>query len=234
MGLDALRRSRTALLTSYRRNGQQVATPVSISLAGGRAYFVTRALLSALVTSPGAGTNGAPASSSRLLTPRRVCRTSLFPVRAYRSRVAAARRNSGTVITSSLLTRRIVSMGSGILDGRPGSRCATAGPLMSRIGRLEVRWLPASPVHVRRETLQLPGSGSANAPAPRRWTQRPGEDVPTAEKDWSVSSASWRNERPAAYCSTMNASTRACNVGSGRGLAVPENSGSGRSRGPGG
>jgi hypothetical protein len=127
MGLDALRRSRTALLTSYRRNGQQVATPVSISLAGGRAYFVTRALLSALVTSPGAGTNGAPASSSRLLTPRRVCRTSLFPVRAYRSRVAAARRNSGTVITSSLLTRRIVSMGSGILDGRPGSRCATAG-----------------------------------------------------------------------------------------------------------
>jgi uncharacterized protein len=41
MGVDALRRSRTALLTSYRRNGQQVATPVSISLAGGRAYFVT-------------------------------------------------------------------------------------------------------------------------------------------------------------------------------------------------
>jgi hypothetical protein len=36
MGLDALRRSRTALLTSYRRNGQQVATPVNISLAGGR------------------------------------------------------------------------------------------------------------------------------------------------------------------------------------------------------
>jgi PPOX class probable F420-dependent enzyme len=41
MGVDALRRSRTALLTSYRRNGQPVATPVSISLAGGRAYFVT-------------------------------------------------------------------------------------------------------------------------------------------------------------------------------------------------
>jgi uncharacterized protein len=41
MGVEALRRSRTALLTSYRRNGQQVATPVSISLAGGRAYFVT-------------------------------------------------------------------------------------------------------------------------------------------------------------------------------------------------
>jgi PPOX class probable F420-dependent enzyme len=36
-----LRSSRTALLTTYRRDGRPVLTPVSIALAGGRAYFVT-------------------------------------------------------------------------------------------------------------------------------------------------------------------------------------------------
>src|SRR3954453_1616548 len=41
MGVESLRRARTALLTTYRRSGQPVATPVSIALAGGRAYFVT-------------------------------------------------------------------------------------------------------------------------------------------------------------------------------------------------
>lgn len=33
--------SSTALLTTYRRNGDSVPTPVSIVLEGGRAYFVT-------------------------------------------------------------------------------------------------------------------------------------------------------------------------------------------------
>lgn len=35
--------SGTALLTSFRRGGQGVATPVSVALDGGRAYFVTAA-----------------------------------------------------------------------------------------------------------------------------------------------------------------------------------------------
>ena len=33
--------SRTALLTTYRRGGEAVATPLSIAVANGRAYFVT-------------------------------------------------------------------------------------------------------------------------------------------------------------------------------------------------
>ncbi len=41
MGVDELRTSRTALLTTFRRNGEAVATPVSLAVAGGRAYFVT-------------------------------------------------------------------------------------------------------------------------------------------------------------------------------------------------
>ncbi|HEU4793002.1 MAG TPA: PPOX class F420-dependent oxidoreductase [Nitrolancea sp.] len=35
--------SRIALLTTYRRSGQGVATPVTIQLEGGKAYFTTRA-----------------------------------------------------------------------------------------------------------------------------------------------------------------------------------------------
>ncbi len=34
--------SRIALLTTYRRNGQGVATPVTIQIDGGKAYFTTR------------------------------------------------------------------------------------------------------------------------------------------------------------------------------------------------
>jgi len=41
MGFDELRRSRTALLTTHRRSGEPVATPVSLAVVGGRAYFVT-------------------------------------------------------------------------------------------------------------------------------------------------------------------------------------------------
>ena len=33
--------ARTALLTTYRRGGQAVATPLSIAVANGKAYFVT-------------------------------------------------------------------------------------------------------------------------------------------------------------------------------------------------
>jgi uncharacterized protein len=36
-----LRTSSTALLTSYRRNGQGVSTPVGIRVANGKAYFTT-------------------------------------------------------------------------------------------------------------------------------------------------------------------------------------------------
>lgn len=36
-----LGRSRTALLTTFRRSGDGVATPVSVALDGGRVYFVT-------------------------------------------------------------------------------------------------------------------------------------------------------------------------------------------------
>lgn len=39
--LAPLRRSGTALLTTYRRGGEAVATPVSIAHAAGHAYFVT-------------------------------------------------------------------------------------------------------------------------------------------------------------------------------------------------
>ncbi len=37
----SLRASSTALLTSFRRNGQGVSTPVGIRLANGKAYFTT-------------------------------------------------------------------------------------------------------------------------------------------------------------------------------------------------
>jgi uncharacterized protein len=37
----SLRTSNTALLTSYRRNGQGVSTPVGIRIANGKAYFTT-------------------------------------------------------------------------------------------------------------------------------------------------------------------------------------------------
>jgi PPOX class probable F420-dependent enzyme len=39
--LAPLRTSRTALLTSFRRNGQGVSTPVGINVAGGKVYFTT-------------------------------------------------------------------------------------------------------------------------------------------------------------------------------------------------
>ena len=42
-GFAGLRRSGTALLTTYRRNGDPVATPVSVAVAGDRAWFVTAA-----------------------------------------------------------------------------------------------------------------------------------------------------------------------------------------------
>ena len=42
-GFGPLESSRTALLTSFRRGGEAVATPLSIALAGGKAYFVTAA-----------------------------------------------------------------------------------------------------------------------------------------------------------------------------------------------
>ena len=42
-GFGPLERSRTALLTTFRRGGEAVGTPLSIAVAGGRAYFVTAA-----------------------------------------------------------------------------------------------------------------------------------------------------------------------------------------------
>ena len=41
--LHPLEQSGTALLTTFRRSGEGVSTPVSIALEGGRAYFVTAA-----------------------------------------------------------------------------------------------------------------------------------------------------------------------------------------------
>jgi uncharacterized protein len=40
-GFDPLEGSKTALLTTFRRGGEAVGTPLSIALAGGKAYFVT-------------------------------------------------------------------------------------------------------------------------------------------------------------------------------------------------
>jgi uncharacterized protein len=42
-GFGPLESSKTALLTTFRRGGEAVATPLSIALAGGKAYFVTAA-----------------------------------------------------------------------------------------------------------------------------------------------------------------------------------------------
>jgi uncharacterized protein len=39
--LDPLRQTKTVLLTTYRRDGTPVATPVSIAFAGDRAFFRT-------------------------------------------------------------------------------------------------------------------------------------------------------------------------------------------------
>jgi PPOX class probable F420-dependent enzyme len=40
-GFDPLEGSKTALLTTFRRGGEAVGTPLSIAVAGGKAYFVT-------------------------------------------------------------------------------------------------------------------------------------------------------------------------------------------------
>ena len=40
-GFGPLQGARTALLTTYRRGGEAVGTPLSIAVAGGKAYFVT-------------------------------------------------------------------------------------------------------------------------------------------------------------------------------------------------
>jgi uncharacterized protein len=40
-GFGPLESSKTALLTTFRRGGEAVGTPLSIGLAGGKAYFVT-------------------------------------------------------------------------------------------------------------------------------------------------------------------------------------------------
>ena len=42
-GFGPLESSKTALLTTFRQGGEAVATPLSIALAGGKAYFVTAA-----------------------------------------------------------------------------------------------------------------------------------------------------------------------------------------------
>ena len=41
VGFGPLESSKTALLTTYRRGGEPVGTPLSIAVAGGKAYFVT-------------------------------------------------------------------------------------------------------------------------------------------------------------------------------------------------
>jgi uncharacterized protein len=43
VGFGPLEGSKTALLTTYRDGGEAVATPLSIVVAGGKAYFVTAA-----------------------------------------------------------------------------------------------------------------------------------------------------------------------------------------------
>jgi PPOX class probable F420-dependent enzyme len=43
MSVDALKSSGTALLTTYRRDGRGVGTPVNVRIEHGRAYFMTRA-----------------------------------------------------------------------------------------------------------------------------------------------------------------------------------------------
>lgn len=40
-GFGPLESSKTALLTTFRRGGEAVGTPLSIAVAGGKAYFVT-------------------------------------------------------------------------------------------------------------------------------------------------------------------------------------------------
>jgi uncharacterized protein len=40
-GFGPLERSKTALLTTFRRGGEAVATPLSIAVADGKVYFVT-------------------------------------------------------------------------------------------------------------------------------------------------------------------------------------------------
>jgi PPOX class probable F420-dependent enzyme len=40
-GFGPLERSKTALLTTFRRGGEAVSTPLSIAVADGKAYFVT-------------------------------------------------------------------------------------------------------------------------------------------------------------------------------------------------
>lgn len=42
MSVDVLKRSGVALLTTYRRDGRGVGTPVHVRIEDGRAYFMTR------------------------------------------------------------------------------------------------------------------------------------------------------------------------------------------------
>lgn len=45
--LDPLRTSRVALLTTYRRDGRGVDTPVGIQVGGDQAFFTTRPVVAA-------------------------------------------------------------------------------------------------------------------------------------------------------------------------------------------
>lgn len=98
------------------------------------------------------------------------------------------------------------------------------------------------PVSERHETSGASVKGQAisgsihlgAAPVGRRLSPCLSRMLRIAENDRSVSSTNSRNDRPAAYWSRTNRSTRAWTARSGCGLAVPTNSGSGFSCGRGG
>src|SRR5664280_2220310 len=87
---------------------------------------------------------------------------------------------------------------------------------------------------VQAETVRSRPRRCTAAPGGRRRTPRVSRIRRTAENDRSVSSATWRSESPAWYCSTTKVLNRRSSSGLGRDVAVPRNSGNGWSCGRGG
>src|SRR5450759_4653873 len=87
---------------------------------------------------------------------------------------------------------------------------------------------------VQAETVRSRPRRCTAAPEGRRRTPRVSRIRRTAENDRFVSSAIWRSESPAWYCSTTKVLNRRSSSGLGRDVAVPRNSGNGWSCGRGG
>ena len=103
---EVLRRSRVGLLTTYRRNGEPVATPVSIAVRAGAVYFVTPATSGkARRLTAGAGVTLAPAAVRGTVTGPATHGQARLLNQAERKRVRRLVQPGGPLFWSYLLYR---------------------------------------------------------------------------------------------------------------------------------